>query len=134
MGDTVQVEVLTDKRPVREVKIAATLRDFAGLSAYMDIDELHQIMLEGPVVTGVHMLVDPLRRDALYHELKEMPAVATVMVKEHSIESFNDTVAQNLGTMKRINLFFAVVIASGVVYNRRGSRWPSVAVSWPRCG
>jgi putative ABC transport system permease protein len=117
VGDMVQVEVLTDKRPVRQVMVAATLRDFAGLTAYMDLDELHRIMLEGPVVTGVHMLVDPLRRDALYRELKETPEVATVVVKEHSIRSFNDTIAENLGVMKRINLFFACVIAAGVVYN-----------------
>src|SRR5262249_50037238 len=81
------------------------------------LDELHQLMLEGPVVTGVHMLVDPEKRDELYRQLKKTPQVATVMVKEHSIESFNNTIAQNLGTMKRINLFFACVIASGVVYN-----------------
>jgi putative ABC transport system permease protein len=117
VGDTIQVEVLTDKRPVRQVKVAATLRDFAGLVAYMDLDELHRIMLEGPVVTGVHMLVDPQARDALYRELKDTPGVATVMVKEHSIQSFNNTIAENLGVMKRINLFFACVIAAGVVYN-----------------
>ena len=117
VGDAVQVEVLTDKRPVCQVKVAATLRDFAGLVAYMDLDELHRIMLEGPVITGVHMLVDPQARDALYRELKETPRVATVMVKEHSIQSFNNTIAENLGVMKRINLFFACVIAAGVVYN-----------------
>jgi putative ABC transport system permease protein len=83
----------------------------------MDLDELHQIMLEGPVVTGVHMLVDPLQRDTLYRELKETPHVAGVLVKEHSIDSFNNTVAKNLGIMKRINLMFACIIASGVVYN-----------------
>ena len=57
--------------------IAATLSDFAGLQAYMDLDELHRIMLEGPVVTGVHMLVDAAHQDALYRELKETPQVAT---------------------------------------------------------
>jgi putative ABC transport system permease protein len=111
VGDTVQVEVLVDKRPVREVKIAATLRDFAGLQAYMDLDELHQIMLEGQVVTGVHMLVDAEQRETLYRELKETPQVAGVLVKEHSIQSFNNTVGENLGIMKRINLIFACIIA-----------------------
>jgi len=117
VGDTVQMDVLVDKRPVVEVKIAATLKDFAGLSAYMDLDELHRIMLEGPVVTGVHMLIDPAFQDALYRELKETPQISTVMVKQHSIDSFNDTVAKNLGVMKRINLMFACIIAAGVVYN-----------------
>jgi putative ABC transport system permease protein len=117
VGDEVQMEVLVDKRPVRQVKIAATLNDFAGLAAYMDLDELHRIMLEGPVVTGVHMVVDPNYQDALYRELKDTPQIATVMVKQHSIDSFNDTIAKNLGVMKRINLIFACIIAAGVVYN-----------------
>ncbi len=117
VGDTVQMEVLVDKRPTRDVTIAATLRDFAGLQAYMDLDELRQIMLEGPVVTGVHMLVDPRYEETLYHDLKETPQVAGVLVKKHSIESFNNTIAQNLGIMKRINLIFACIIAAGVVYN-----------------
>jgi putative ABC transport system permease protein len=117
VGDMVQLEVLVDKRPVRQVMIAATLNDFAGLQAYMAIDELHRIMLEGPVITGAHILVDPARQDALYRQLKETPAAATVTVKQHTLNSFNDTVAKNLGIMKTINLTFACIIAAGVVYN-----------------
>jgi putative ABC transport system permease protein len=117
VGDWVEMEVLTDKRPKRRVMIAATLKDFVGLSAYMDLEELRRIMLEGQVVNGVNMEVDPAYQDALYRELKETPAIATVMVKQHSIDSFNDTIAQNLGVMKKINLIFACIIAGGVVYN-----------------
>ncbi len=117
VGDWVEMEVLTDKRPKRRVMIAATLKDFVGLSAYMDLEELRRIMLEGQVVNGVNMEVDPAYQDALYRELKETPAIATVMVKQHSIDSFNDTIAKNLGVMKRINLIFACIIAAGVVYN-----------------
>lgn len=117
VGDWVEMEVLTDKRPKRRVMIAATLKDFVGLSAYMDLEELRRIMLEGQVVNGVNMEIDPAYQDSLYRELKETPAIATVMVKQHSIDSFNDTIAKNLGVMKRINLIFACIIAAGVVYN-----------------
>ena len=117
VGDWVEMEVLTDKRPKCRVMIAATLKDFVGLSAYMDLEDLRRIMLEGQVVNGVNMEVDPAYQDALYRELKETPAVATVLVKQHSIDSFNDTIAKNLGVMKRINLIFACIIAAGVVYN-----------------
>jgi putative ABC transport system permease protein len=117
VGDTVQLEALVDKRPVRQVVIAGTLNDFAGLQAYMNLDDLRQIMLEGPVVTGVQMMVDPAKQDDLYRELKETPRIATVMVKRHTLDSFNDTIAKNLGVMKRINLIFACIIAAGVVYN-----------------
>lgn len=117
VGDFVQVEVLQEKRPVRQVMIAATLKDFAGLSAYMDIEGLHRMMLEGPVVTGAHLLVDQAYETHLYRELKDTPHVSGVVVKRHAIESFASTVAENLGTMKSINLLFAVIIAVGVIYN-----------------
>lgn len=117
VGDWVEMEVLTDKRPKRRVMIAATLKDFVGLSAYMNLEDLRRIMLEGQVVNGVNMEVDPAYQDALYRDLKETPAISSVLVKQHSIDSFNDTIAQNLGVMKKINLIFACIIAGGVVYN-----------------
>jgi putative ABC transport system permease protein len=117
VGDTVQLEVLVDKRPKVPVTIAATLKDFAGLAAYMELGELHRIMLEGQVVTGVRLLVDAAHQQQLYRELRDTPGIATVLVKQHSIDSFNDTIAKNLGLMKTINLMFACIIAVGVVYN-----------------
>ncbi|MBX3427803.1 MAG: FtsX-like permease family protein [Pirellulales bacterium] len=117
VGDWVEVEVLQEKRPRVRVLVAATLQDFAGLSAYMEIDALRRLMREGPVVTGVQMLVDSSYQESLYRELKETPGVASVNVKEHAVRSFNATIAENLRVMKSINLFFAVVIAVGVVYN-----------------
>jgi putative ABC transport system permease protein len=97
--------------------VAGTLQDFAGLSVYMELDALRQLMREGPVVTGAHLLVDSALQPALYQQLKHTPQIATVTVKQHSIDSFNKTVAENLRVMKRINLMFACIIAVGVVYN-----------------
>ena len=117
VGDYVQIEVLEGKKPIREAMIAGTLQDFAGLSVYMSLDALWQLMREGPVVTGAHMSIDPHYQDVLYEELKETPGVAAVSIKKHTLESFDKTVAENMRVMKTINLFFACVIAVGVVYN-----------------
>lgn len=117
VGDWVQLEVLEGKKPIRQAMIAGTLQDFAGLSVYMELEALRQLMREGPVVTGAHLLVDPQYQAALYRELKETPQVAAVTVKQHAIDSFDRTVAENLRVMKTINLLFACVIAVGVVYN-----------------
>lgn len=117
VGDWVQLEVLEGKKPIRQAMIAGTLQDFAGLSVYMELDALRQLMREGPVVTGAHLLVDAKYQPALYRELKETPQIAAVTVKQHAIDSFDQTVAENLRVMKTINLLFACVIAVGVVYN-----------------
>lgn len=117
VGEPVQIEFLEGKRTVRQAPVAATLRDFAGLSAYMNIDNLRRLMLDGSTINGAHLAIDPAYQNALYRELKNTPEVAAVMIKRHAIESFENTVAENLGTMKSINLMFACVIAIGVVYN-----------------
>lgn len=117
VGQSLRVEVLQGKRPIKDVPVVGSIEDFSGVSAYMNIDALARLLREGPTVTGVNMLVDAQHRDELYHDLKLVPAIAGITIKEHAIESFNKTVAQNLMTMKTINLFFACVIAIGVVYN-----------------
>lgn len=117
VGDTVRVEVLEGKRPVRQVAIAGALQDFTGVSAYMDIEALGRLMREGPVMNGAHLLVDPLHEQQLYSQLKKVPQVAGVTIKQHAIDSFNETVGENMMMMRSINLMFACVIAIGVVYN-----------------
>ena len=117
VGDYVQVEVLEGKRPTREVIIAGQLQDFAGVSAYMNIEALGRLMREGPLVTGANLIVDAQQEDTLYRQLKEVPQVAGVTIKQHAIDSFERTIGENLMLMRSINLLFACVIAVGVVYN-----------------
>ena len=117
VGDCVEVEVLEGKRPKVEVMVAGQLQDFSGVSAYMNINALRQMMREGPVVTGAHLIVDSREQDSLFWDLKEVPQVAGVTIKQNAIDSFNNTIGENLMVMRAINLLFACVIAVGVVYN-----------------
>jgi putative ABC transport system permease protein len=54
---------------------------------------------------------------SIYHELKETPAVASVTIRQAAVDSFKNTVAQNMMHMRAINLMFSIIIALGVVYN-----------------
>jgi putative ABC transport system permease protein len=116
-GESLRVEVLQDKRPVVDVPVVALRDDISGLNAYMNIEALNRLMREGPRVSGAMLTTDPEFRSAIYRELKEMPAVASVTVKQASVDSFRNTVAKNMLQMRLINLTFAIIIALGVVYN-----------------
>jgi putative ABC transport system permease protein len=116
-GDTLRVEVLEDKRPIADVPIIDLLDDISGLNAYMDLDALNRLMRDGPRINWAMLTTDPRQLPAIYRELKETPQVASVTIRQASIESFRNTVAQNMNHMRVINLFFAVIIALGVVYN-----------------
>jgi putative ABC transport system permease protein len=116
-GETLRVEVLEEKRPVADVKIIALLDDIAGLNAYMSIEAVNRLMREGPRINVIMLSTDSLRLRRLYREIKEMPKVASVTIRQASVDSFKNTAGKNMMHMRTINLTFAIIIALGVVYN-----------------
>ncbi len=116
-GETIRVEVLQDKRPVVDVAVIDLLDDISGLNAYMSIEAVNRMMRDGPRVSGAMLTTDPKFMSAIYRELKETPQVASVTIRQASLDSFKNTVAQNMLHMRTINLSFAIIIALGVVYN-----------------
>jgi putative ABC transport system permease protein len=116
-GDVLTVEVLEGERPVRQVAVAGLMTDFTGMGCYMDRRALNRMMREGEAFSGIFLTADPRDQDELYRQLKESPRVAGVTIKRAALKSFQDTIAQNLGTFRFFNILFACVIAFGVVYN-----------------
>lgn len=116
-GEKVRVEVLQEKRPVVDVLVVDLLDDITGLNAYMDIEAVNRLMREGPQMSGAMITADAKAMPAIYHQLKETPHVASVSIRQASVDSFKNTVAKNMLHMRMINLTFAIIIALGVVYN-----------------
>ena len=116
-GGTVRLEVLEGSRPSWDVPVAALVDDSLGLQAYMEIGALRALMREGGTVSGVAMMVDPAAMPAFNRRAKLLPAVAGVAVRDAALTSFRDTMAEHMNLMIFINVFFAGVIAFGVVYN-----------------
>lgn len=116
-GEMVTVEVLEGERPVRSLRVADVATEYSGMGAYMQRDTLNRMMRETDAISGAHLAVDTARLDALYRELKQTPRVASVTVKSAAVEQFRDTIAKNQLTMQSFTIFFAAVIAVGVVYN-----------------
>jgi putative ABC transport system permease protein len=116
-GDRVTVEVLEGARPTRVIPVAALVDDSLGLQAYMRIDAVHALMREGNTVTGAAVTLDPAEVQHFYADVKAMPAVAGVALREVTLRNFRDTMAENMNMQILINVIFAGVIAFGVVYN-----------------
>jgi putative ABC transport system permease protein len=116
-GDEITVEVLEESRPTERVPLMGTFDDLIGVAVYMDIRTLNRLLREGHTVTGAYLSVDPLLAPQLYADLKRTPAVAGVSIREAMLQSFKDTIAQSLAISNFAMIFFASVIAMGVVYN-----------------
>lgn len=117
VGDNVRVEVLEGERPNVDVAVVGLVTDFAGTAAYMHLGAIHRLMREGDVVSGAFVASDGVAEDELCVELKNAPRVASVQIKDATIQSFRRTVAENVLRMRSFIVLFASVIAVGVVYN-----------------
>ena len=117
LGDTVTAEILEGKRPVRDIVVNGIATEYSGTNAYMAIAALNGLLRETDVASGAFLAVDALSQDKLYQELKRTPKVASVSVKSAMIDQFRDTIEKNQMMMQSFTIFFAGVIAIGVVYN-----------------
>jgi putative ABC transport system permease protein len=116
-GDTVTVEVLEGKRPVRNIVVAALSKDVIGSSATMSLAALHEMLGEGGTLSGAYLAVDHRLAAQIYRTLKETPAVSGVVARESVMRGFESTIAQSFSISISMMVAFACVIAAGIVYN-----------------
>jgi len=117
VGDRVVVEVLEGNRPVREATVAGLVREYLGVSGYMDLAALNQFMHEGPTLSGAYLSVDSAQLQSLYVRLKGMPRVAGVAERVQEIRNFNRVMQETMLFFTYVATVFAVIIAFGVIYN-----------------
>ena len=116
-GDVITAEILEGGRPVREVKVAGTVKEYLGVSAYMELSSLNRLLREGDAISGAYLTVDSDYQQALFQHFKEIPRIAGTIEREQEIRNFNKTMDETMIFITSVATAFAVVIAFGVVYN-----------------
>jgi putative ABC transport system permease protein len=116
-GEWVTVEVLEGSRPRRAVRVVGTVDELIGLNAYMNRQALHTLLREAGALSGALLQVDSDQLPRLYRELKRMPAVSGVALREVALRSFENTVARNMGIFTWIMVGFSCTVAFAIVYN-----------------
>ncbi|CAL1240440.1 ABC transporter permease [Candidatus Methylocalor cossyra] len=116
-GDRISVEFLEGRRQRREVPVAGIVREFTGATAYLRLDTLNRLLLEGEAITGVLLAVEPGYRQSLIAAFKDVPRVVGVTDRLKAIQSFYDSLANIVLTQAFIATLLAGSIAFGVVYN-----------------
>jgi len=116
-GDRIRIDVLEGKRPTVEALIAGVTDEYIGSASYMDFDAANALAEGGAAASGAFLAIDQRLADSLYAELKRIPAVSSVSVRDVQLRSFEQTIAESFNISLLIMLLFAVVIAFGIVYN-----------------
>ena len=116
-GDTVIAELLEGKRVKSALRVSGTVREMAGMNAWMRLEDLTRLAREGNVVSGAGLSVERAQETALLERLKQIPAAAVVIVHRTLIDTFRETSARNVMFFTTVLSIFAATIAVGVVYN-----------------
>jgi len=116
-GDRITVEVLEGDRPVRETTVVGVVKEYMGVSGYMDLHALNRFMREGSAISGAYLSVDNARLQQIFTALKGMPRVAGVAERAQEIRNFNKVMQETMLFFTYVATAFSVIIAFGVVYN-----------------
>lgn len=116
-GDEIIAEVLEGRRPVLRIPVTNVVKQYIGVSAYMNIDTLNRLMKEDSAISGAFLKVDKSYQAEIYQSLRDMPRVASTDTKEHVIASFYDTIAESILIYVGFITVLAGIITFGVIYN-----------------
>lgn len=117
VGDTVEVEILEEKRQRLTIPVSGLTQEYIGLGAYMNIKQLNKILDSTPKITGASLLVDQNHSAQLYKNIKEIPAIIGLNVTSVLQKIFEEIMAENLLKMVATNVMFASFISFGIIYN-----------------
>lgn len=117
LGESIEVRVLSEKRPVCFVPVADLAEDFSGMIAYMDFDALNRLLGAGDEMTGARLTVAAGAWPQFLQAVKAIPRAAGVSIKDAMRESFRKTTAESIGLIQTMYSVFATVVAFGIAYN-----------------
>jgi putative ABC transport system permease protein len=117
VGDTVKVEVLEGRRPVRELPVVGLVDTYLGTPAWVRIDALNRMMGERPAMSAAHLAIDPTRERELHAALKELPTVSGVTLRRAAVEKFQETLAESMLIFIGFFVVFSCALVFGITYN-----------------
>jgi putative ABC transport system permease protein len=116
-GERLTLEFLEGQRKTAAVPVVRIVDEPIGMFSYMDAAALAELASEPVTANGAFLALDSREERRLYRSLKSVPALASVNLREATLQSFLSTVAENMRVNTIVLVAFACVIALGVVYN-----------------
>ncbi len=116
-GEILTIDIQEGRRPIVEVPVVALADTLLGSPAFMEISSLNRILKEPNRMNGAYLRIDENQSEQIYHQLKDMPAVAGVSLKKEARTAFQRIIDQGAGAMRYVMALIAGTITFGIVYN-----------------
>lgn len=117
IGDRVELELLEGEHGTFTVTVVGFSHELFGLSGFMDLDALRELVGEADAISAIALLVEPERIDAVEAKLKEMPEVGGISRRKDLIHRYEKQSAEKTRTTTTILTLFGAAIAIAIVYN-----------------
>ena len=118
IGDIVEMEPMMGRvTRKRSVKVTKIVQQYFGASGYMNIEALSRVLDEPFAMNAVLLTTEPGKERSLNHELEDIPLVASISIKNDTIDSMANTMEQQMNVMSFVTIIFAGLIAFSIIYN-----------------
>jgi len=116
-GDKLTVEFLEGSRATREVTVVALVKQYLGVTGYMDLSSLNRLMNTGDSISGAYLVTDKNKQEKLFLDFIKTPRVSGTVVRANEITNFYEIQAKGMLFFTFIATLMACFISFGVVYN-----------------
>jgi putative ABC transport system permease protein len=118
VGDQVELKPLMGKiTREKRVPVSKIVEQYFGMSGYMNIEALSRVLDEAYALNAVLVRADAGKARLLHEQLKDVPIVSAVEMREDAYRKLQETIATSMRIMSVMSVIFAGVIAFAVIYN-----------------
>ncbi len=117
LGDTIHIRQISEGQREQSLVVAGLVDDMMGVQVYASASTISRFLREEGSADGAYLQIDPARMQDFYRDVKELPTIAGVLIREQAIRSFDDNYMQYMDLSTYYIVFFASLIAFGVVFN-----------------
>lgn len=116
-GETLTIDVREGRRPVLELPVVAIAETLLGAPAYLELGALNRALKEPNRVSGAYLRIDQADSAKIYRDIKDMPIVAGVSLRNDARAAFKKLMDSGAGAVRYIMAAIAGIITFGIVYN-----------------
>lgn len=116
-GDMLTVDVREGRRPVLSIPVVGQAETLLGAPAYMELSAVNRLLKEPMRASGAYLRLDANKAEEVYEELKDMPAVAGVSLRDDAYNAFEKIMDEGAGATRFIMAAVAALITFGIVFN-----------------
>lgn len=116
-GELLTVEVREGRRPVLELPVVGLAETLLGSPAYLELAALNRALQEPNRVSGAYLRIDSARSTSIYRNLKAMPTVAGVSLRNDARAAFEKLMDTSAGAIRYVMAAIAGIITFGIIYN-----------------